>query len=81
MRSVDELSSERTRSTGLTTSYTPILACAQTSLRRPVGPIAYDCARVIVVRDGSAILTDDLAGEFVTVGDVILIGPERAAWL
>ncbi len=26
------------------------------TVHRPVGPVAYDCVRVIVVRDGSAIL-------------------------
>jgi len=40
---------------------------------QPVGPIAYDCVKVIVVLDGSAILFSEFGQKLVTVGDVILL--------
>lgn len=42
---------------------------------RPVGPVAYDCVRVTVVRDGSAILFSEFGTSAVNLGDVVLIGP------
>ncbi|MFT3862345.1 hypothetical protein [Micropruina sp.] len=50
-----------------------ILARTST-VHRPVGPIAYDCVNVIVVRDGSAILFSEFGQKPVKVGDVILLG-------
>ncbi len=50
----------------------PISAKTQT-FHRPVGPIAYDCVKVIVVRDGSAILFSEFGRRPVKVGDVILL--------
>lgn len=40
----------------------------------PVGPVAYDCVKVIVVRDGSAILFSEFGLKPVTVGDVVVLG-------
>lgn len=40
----------------------------------PVCPVAYDCVKVIVVRDGSAILFSDFGQQPVKSGDVILLG-------
>lgn len=36
-------------------NFAPILARSRT-VYRPAGPVAYDCVKVIVVRDGSAFL-------------------------
>lgn len=38
------------------------------------GPVAYDCVKVIVVRDGSAILFSEFGQQPVKPGDVILLG-------
>ena len=43
-------------------------------VRRPVGPLAYDCVKIIVVRDGSAILFSEFGQQPVKVGDVIVLG-------
>lgn len=51
----------------------PILARTRT-VHRPVGPVAYDCVKVIVVRDGSALLFSEFGQQPATVGDVILLG-------
>ena len=42
---------------------------------RPVGPAAFDCVQVIFVRDGSAILLGEAGQELVSIGDVLLLGP------
>ena len=44
------------------------------TVHRPVGPLAYDCVKIIVVRDGSAILFSEFGQKAVKVGDVILLG-------
>ncbi len=54
--------------------YQVLLARTQT-VHRPVGPLAYDCVKVIVVRDGSAILFSEFGQKPVRPGDVILLGP------
>lgn len=51
----------------------PILARTST-VRQPIGPVAYDCVKVIIVRDGSAILFSEFGQEPVKSGDVILLG-------
>lgn len=56
-----------------TNYFTPLLARSRT-ITRPVGPIAYDCVKVIVVRDGSAFLFSEFGQKPVRVGDVILLG-------
>ncbi len=55
-------------------NYQVLLARTQT-LHRPVGPRAYDCVKLIVVRDGSAILFSEFGQKPVRPGDVILLGP------
>lgn len=53
--------------------FQPLLA--RTSTRhRSVGPVAYDCVKVVVVRDGSALLFSEFGQELVTVGDVVVLG-------
>lgn len=52
----------------------PLLARTRT-VHRPVGPVAYDCVKMIVVRDGSAILFSEFGQRPVKPGDVILLGP------
>lgn len=55
--------------------FRPILA-RTTTVHRPIGPVAYDCVKLIVVRAGSAILYCRHFGErIVRYGDAILIGP------
>ena len=44
------------------------------TIRRPLGPVAYDCVKVIVVRDGSAFLFSEFGQQMVKPGDVILLG-------
>ena len=43
-------------------------------MHRPVGPVTYDCVKVIVVRDGSALLFSEFGQRIVTVGDVVVLG-------
>lgn len=44
-------------------------------MHRPIGPVAYDCVKVIVVRDGTAILFSEFGQKPVRPGDVIVLGP------
>lgn len=53
--------------------YQPILARTRT-VHRPVGPLAYDCVKIIVVRDGSAFLFSEFGQKPVTAGDVVVLG-------
>ncbi|OYO08882.1 AraC family transcriptional regulator [Enemella evansiae] len=53
--------------------YQPLLARTR-SVHRPVGPVAYDCVKIIVVRDGSAILFSEFGQQPAKPGDVILLG-------
>lgn len=57
---------------GGTRSFAAISARTQT-FHRPVGPIAYDCVKVILVRDGSAILFSEFGQQLVTLGDAVLL--------
>ncbi|WP_042543486.1 helix-turn-helix domain-containing protein [Leucobacter komagatae] len=43
------------------------------TIQRPVGPVAYDCVKVIIVRDGSALLFSEFGQRIVTVGDVVVL--------
>ena len=54
--------------------YQVLLARTRT-VHRPIGPLAYDCVKVIVVRDGSAILFGEFGQRPVRPGDVIVLGP------
>lgn len=53
--------------------YEPLLARTST-IRRPVGPVAYVCVKVIVVRHGSAILSGEFGQRPINVGDAALLG-------
>lgn len=56
-----------------TTTFHPVLARTR-AVHSYVGPAAYDCVQVIVVRSGSAILFSEFGQRPVTIGDVILLG-------
>lgn len=43
-------------------------------MHRPIGPISYDCVKVIIVRDGSALLFSEFGQRIVTAGDVVVLG-------
>lgn len=51
----------------------PLVARTRT-IHHPVGPIAYDCVKLIFVRDGSAILFSEFGQKPVKPGDVVLLG-------
>ena len=53
--------------------YRPILARTRT-VHNPVGPVVYDCVKVIVVRSGSAILFSEFGRKPVNLGDVVVLG-------
>lgn len=54
-------------------NYHVLLARTHT-VHRSVGPVAYDCVKLIVVRSGSAILYSEFGEQPVRPGDVILLG-------
>lgn len=54
-------------------AHAPMLARSRT-VRSPIGPIAYDCVKLIFVRHGSAVLFSEFGEQPVKVGDVILLG-------
>lgn len=58
---------------GQDSALVPIVARTR-SFHRPVGPVAYDCVKIIVVRDGSALLFSEFGQKPVKPGDVILLG-------
>ncbi|OFK07108.1 AraC family transcriptional regulator [Kocuria rhizophila] len=62
--------SERVRPAGR--RFVPVHANTRT-IHRPVGPVAYDCVKLIVVRDGSAILFSEFGERPINVGDVVLL--------
>lgn len=43
------------------------------TIRHAIGPIAYNCVKVMVVRDGSAILSGQFGHAWVNAGDVVLL--------
>lgn len=53
--------------------YAPIVAHTST-VHRASGPVAYDCVRITVVRDGSAIVFSEFGQRPVTVGNAIVLG-------
>lgn len=53
-------------------AYSPLVARTST-LDSPIAPVAYDCLKVIVVRDGSAILLSEFWQKPVRSGDVIVL--------
>lgn len=54
--------------------YQPVVARTSTMHGSAVGPVAHDCVKVIIVRDGSAFLFGEFGQRPVKVGDVILLG-------
>ncbi len=52
----------------------PIVARSRT-VHRTTGPDAYDCVRIIVVRDGTAIVFSEFGQQPLSFGDAILLGP------
>lgn len=67
------LRSEQNRIEGEVRGFAPVLARTRT-VHTPVGPVAYDCVKVIFVRSGSAILFSEFGQRPVTVGDVVVLG-------
>ncbi len=53
--------------------FQPIVARTRT-VQSPVGPVAYDCVKLIVVRSGSAILFSEFGQKPARAGDVVLLG-------
>lgn len=56
----------------------PPLSARTRTLHRPIGPAAYDCVRIVVVRDGTAIVFSEFGQRPVSFGDAILLGRDRA---
>lgn len=56
------------------TQYEPLLARTR-AIHRAIGPVAYDCLEIVVVRSGSAIVFSEFGGQAVSVGDALLLGP------
>lgn len=54
-------------------NYQGLLARTRTT-QRPVGPVAFDCVKVVIVRDGSALLFSEFGQRIVAVGDVVVLG-------
>lgn len=53
--------------------FAPLVARIGTA-HRPVGPVAFDCVKFIVVRDGSAFLFSEFGEQGVKPGDVVMLG-------
>lgn len=58
--------------------FLPVLARTR-SIHRPVGPVAYDCVKLIFVRAGSAVLLSEFGEKPATTGDVVMLGRTRCA--
>lgn len=54
--------------------FSPVVARLGT-IHRPLGPRAFDCAQLAVVRAGSAILFGKFGDHYLNIGDVALISP------
>ncbi|OSM44559.1 helix-turn-helix transcriptional regulator [Nesterenkonia sp. PF2B19] len=53
--------------------YGPLVARTK-AVHAPIAPVAYDCVKLIFVRDGSAVLLSEFGEKPVRVGDVIALG-------
>ncbi len=51
----------------------PITALTRTE-HHPIGPVAYDCIKVVIVRSGSAVLFSEFGQRPVCIGDVVVLG-------
>lgn len=56
-----------------TRGFAPLVARTST-VHDVVGPVAYDCVKIIVVRSGSAFLFSEFGQQSVKLGDVIVLG-------
>lgn len=72
-RAEDVLGPEQSESISELHNFTPVIARTRT-VHRPISPIAYDCVKVIVVRDGSAVLLSEFGERPISPGDVVLLG-------
>lgn len=52
--------------------HVPLIARTRT-MYQPLGPVAYDCVKIIVVRDGRATLFSEFGQRSVVVGDVVIL--------
>lgn len=53
----------------------PPLSAFTRTIQRPSDPAAYDCVRIIVVRDGTAVVFSEFGQQPVSFGDTVLLGP------
>ena len=53
----------------------PPLSARTRTIHRPIGPAAYNCVQLVVVRDGTAIVFSEFGEQPVSFGDAILLGP------
>lgn len=60
--------------TKTTAGFQPLVARTR-SVHRAVGPVAYDCVKVVVIRDGTAVLFSEFGQKPVRPGDVVLLAP------
>lgn len=58
-------------------AYSPIVARTRT-FRRPTESLAYDCTRLMIIRDGSAVLFGEFGRKSVGPGDVTLLAANTA---
>lgn len=54
--------------------FAPVVARTR-SVHRAVGPVAYDCVKVVVIRHGTAILFSEFGQKPARPGDVLLLAP------
>lgn len=53
----------------------PPLSARTRTIHRPIGPAAYNCVRLVIARDGAAIVFSEFGEQPVSFGDAILLGP------
>lgn len=53
--------------------FQPLLARTRT-FHQPIGPATFDCVKLVVVRDGSALVYSEFGERYANVGDVLLLG-------
>ncbi|GGD42885.1 hypothetical protein GCM10010915_24970 [Microbacterium faecale] len=51
----------------------PLIARTST-IHRPIAQVMYNCAKIFVVRDGSAILFGEFGERPISLGDVVTLG-------
>jgi len=55
-------------------AFQPLVARTRT-VHRAVGPVAYDCVKVVVIRSGTAVLFSEFGQKPIRPGDVLLLAP------